>query len=788
MCPHPSFSLRRFNVVWTLCLLGLAAGVARADMTPPPDDGYRESVMSVSVNSQPQSETLIVLRDASGALWLDAADFPRLRLLAPPDTGITHAGRRYLPLASVPGVSVELDESAQSVRVTAAATAFAATRVRAAPASTEPSALGASPGAFLNYQLSAQRVAGENLTGAYAELGAFAARGVLLNSGVVRSLEGQTQAVRLDSTFTMDFPSRIERLTIGDAISDGSAWGSAVRFAGIGWGRNFSLRPDLITAPLLTASGTALVPSTVDVYVNNQKVSTSTLPPGPFIIDQLPVVTGAGQVSVVVRDALGREQQVTQPFYSSLQLLAPGLNQYEVDVGKVRRDYTSASGHYGETMGTASFRHGFSDSLTLETHGEFLENKAHAAGAAGAVALGHLAVLNFTAAAGGGPGTSGSLYGVGFERQGARLSLAASTMVASDGYRQISSAEFASLQFRRRDLAQVGVNMQRFGSLSAAIVRQTFPTLPADQTSSLTYSRSITDRGALNLTATQSRQGSAKGRSIFLGFTIALAGRRAAVITANGGSGEGAPDDELYATYVQNPPRGLGLGWRIGASTHGNYDGELREQWNFGDLELLAARNHGVSGTSAFWSGAATWLGGDLRAARQVNGSFAMVDVAGIADVPVYLDHQLVTHTDRQGHALLPDLLPYEANRVNIEPVELPLDTNIGARTLAVTPRYRSGVVVRFPVERVRGGTFRLVTPDETPVPAGATVHFMDATFPVTYDGVTYVTGYDHGTAGTAEWSGGRCSFRLDPPPENDPLPDMGTVACRPLVQAETQP
>jgi outer membrane usher protein len=786
MCPHPKFSLRRFNVVWALCLLAVA-GVGRADMAPPPDDGYRESVMKVSVNSQPQGETLVVLRDASGALWLDAADFARLRLLTPSVNGITHAGRRYLPLATVPGVSVELDESAQTVRVTAAPTAFAATRVSAA-ATPKPSALGASPGAFLNYQLSAQRVAGENLTGAYAELGAFAARGVLLNSGVVRSFNGQAQAVRLDSSFTMDFPSRIERLTIGDAISDGSTWGSAVRFAGIGWGRNFSLRPDLITAPLLTASGTALVPSTVDVYVNNQKVSTSNLPPGPFIIDQLPVVTGAGQVSVVVRDALGREQQVTQPFYSSLQLLAPGLNQYEVDVGKVRRDYTSASAHYGETMGTGSFRHGFSDSLTLEGHAEFLDNKAHAAGAAGAVALGHLAVVNFTAAAGGGPGTSGSLYGIGFERQGARISLAASTMVASDGYRQISSAEVAALQFRRRDLAQVGLNLQRFGSLSAVIVRQTFSTLPTDQTSSLTYTRSITDRGALNLTATQSRQGTTVGRSFFLGFTIALAQRRAAVITANGGSGAGAPDDELYATYIQNPPRGPGAGWRLGGSTHGNYDGELREQWNVGDLELLAARNHGVSGTSAFWSGAATWLGGDFRAARQVNGSFAMVDVAGIPDVPVYLDHQLIAHTDAQGHALLPDLLPYEANRVNIEPVELPLDTDIAARTLTVTPRYRSGVVVKFPVERVRGGTFRLVTPDSTPVPAGAAVHFMNATFPVTYDGVTYVTGYDHGTAGTADWSGGRCAFRLDPPPENDPLPDMGTVTCRPQTGTEQQP
>ena len=95
--------------------------------------------------------------------------------------------------------------------------------------------------------------------------------------------------------------------------------------------------------------------------MNNQKVSSEVLPPGPFVIDRLPAVTGAGQVQVVVRDALGREQQVTQPFYSSLQLLAAGLSQYELDLGKVRRDYTTASVAYGPTMGSASYRRGLSD-------------------------------------------------------------------------------------------------------------------------------------------------------------------------------------------------------------------------------------------------------------------------------------------------------------------------------------------------------------------------------------------------------------------------------------------
>ena len=72
--------------------------------------------------------------------------------------------------------------------------------------------------------------------------------------------------------------------------------------------------------------------------MNNQLVTSNQLPPGPFVIDRLPTVSGSGDVSVVVRDALGREQVMTQSFYTSATLLAAGLSQYSVNLGKIRRD------------------------------------------------------------------------------------------------------------------------------------------------------------------------------------------------------------------------------------------------------------------------------------------------------------------------------------------------------------------------------------------------------------------------------------------------------------------
>ena len=766
-----------------LLLLMLGFGAQCAIAASP--TALTEAVLEVTLSDAEAGEMMVVLRDAEGRLYLEEKDFARLRLHPPQTAPHMYEGRRFFEPKAIKGCSVAIDESLQRAVITAPASTLDTTHLSAAERRS-PVVTPASPGAFLNYQLSAQQIDGQNLGGAYAELGVFAGAGVLTSTGVAR--HGGTgvdnQVVRLDTAFTRDFPATLETLNLGDAISDGASWGNAVRYAGVRWSRNFGLRPDLLTTPLLATSGTATVPSTVDVFVNNQLVTSSQLPPGPFVIDRLPTVSGTGDVSVVVRDALGREQVVTQTFYSSTTLLAQGLTQYSVNLGKIRGDYGLESNQYGPLLGEVSYRRGITDGFTLEGHGEYLAGDSHAAGVNAAFAVGRVGVLNVTAANGGDSSGSGWLSGVGIEHRGTNTSFIASSLWATSEFSQVGEPLDPALRMRQRNLLQTGMGLGRFGSLSLAYVRQTYRDAPTQQTLGLTHSISFGRSGALNLTLTRTRtagdlsSSAQSSTSAYLIFVVPFSSRRAATLAAVGGSGSGAPANEVIASLTMSPPVGPGSGYRLSASTAGNYDADWRQQFRSADLELEVAHNQGLDGRSAYLSGAMTFLDGQLNTTRTVNGSFAMVDVAGLADVPVYVENQLTTHTDASGRALLYNLRPYEANRISITPEDLPLDTSIAASSTIMAPPYRSGVIARFPVERIRSGTFRLVTEDGKPLPVGAVVTLKGTQFPVVLDGMVYVTGYDHGMAAEASWAGGHCRFRLEPPPPDDPLPDMGTVKC----------
>jgi outer membrane usher protein len=146
------------------------------------------------------------------------------------------------------------------------------------------------------------------------------------------------------------------------------------------------------------------------------------------------------------------------------------------------------------------------------------------------------------------------------------------------------------------------------------------------------------------------------------------------------------------------------------------------------------------------------------------------------------VDNQPVGTTDHKGRVLVDQLRPYEANEISLDPTALPMDATLSTAAINVTPAYRSGALVRFPVSRGDAAILRLQQESGTHVPPGAEVTINGATFPVALNGLVQVAGVADRAAAIAQWRDGRCEFEVVRPASDDPVPDLGTVVCRPLT------
>jgi len=164
---------------------------------------------------------------------------------------------------------------------------------------------------------------------------------------------------------------------------------------------------------------------------------------------------------------------------------------------------------------------------------------------------------------------------------------------------------------------------------------------------------------------------------------------------------------------------------------------------------------------------------------RWLDQSFAVVQVADYPDLTVYLENQPIGHTDRKGRVLLDRLRPYDTNKVSLDPAELPLDASLVDPAAHLTPAYRSGAVVRFPIKRATAATMRLVQENGEPVPSGALVHTPGGEATVALDGLLYLTDAAGYNEASASWPGHRCVFAFQRLEDGDPMPDLGEVRCR---------
>jgi outer membrane usher protein len=487
-------------------------------------------------------------------------------------------------------------------------------------------------------------------------------------------------------------------------------------------------------------------------------------------------------MQVVVVDALGRQQVLTQPFYTGATLLRAGLTDYSVELGSIRRDYGRSSSDYGDLVGAVTFRRGLSDRLTTELHAEAQAGGAGAAGIDAALRVGVLGIVTATAAGGGNDAGSGWLGAFGFEHDGPRFNAFARAQYTTEHFAQLGDGTLTERP-RQRTFAGLGYDLERFGSLQLVYGLQTRWDAPQTRTVGFSYSMELGELGFLNLFASYN-DGADTQADVLLSWTMPLGERRTASSALRQVlSGDDAGEDfEATATLQQSLPVGSGFGYTMTLASTDDYHLGYAYQGRRGVASMEYARRAGEDGwrTGVVGGLAVTQAGAMLS--RQLDQGFAMVQVADYAGLEVYLDNQPVGRTDDKGRVLLDRLRAYEENQISLDPASVPMDATLASPMMTVVPAYRSGVLVQFPVTRADGLTLTLVLPDFAPVPAGARITLGESSFPVGMEGRVQLNGVGGRATAIAEWHDGRCTFDLERPANGEPLPDLGTVTCQPLA------
>jgi outer membrane usher protein len=600
-----------------------------------------------------------------------------------------------------------------------------------------------SRGGFLNYDLRFDQTAGISSLGANWELGAFARPGLFTSSFFSGNNDRGT--IRLDTALRRDDPERITSAIAGDTITRAGSYGASVRMGGLQYQRNFGTAPLLITYPSADVAGTAVVPSTVDVYINNAKAYSTPVKPGPFSVQNLPVPVGAGNVRVVVRDVFGKESTAVVPYVRYDSMLKQGLHDFSYEAGFVRRNYAVESNDYGDFAAVATHRYGVTNSLTLEGHGEAMQDRGNLGGVV-QVTMPVLGLVGVGGAASTGNGT-GKLGKIFFQRNERNWTVGAAAQQQSENYLDVASEpnQIRTLGTRQASASARVAERHWLNVLALRTTDQTgeFNTVTAG------WSYSLTSSATLSAYLSQF-SGSLQPTNNVLSVMLALplGARDFATVTAERRTNPA--ETNALVNVSRNLMESDSFGYRVLAGEQSDAQRlELGTFWRtgVGEFGVEAADAFDVRAVRAYARGGVATADGAWRISRYIDQSFAMVKVADFPDVRVYANSQPVGKTDSSGVAVIPRLSGFLPNTVTFEPEDVPLEGSFGDNAKPVKIANRMGVLVDMGVLRRLSATLTLVEADGRPVPAGASVRIGEAEeeFPVARQGRVYVSGLERG-------------------------------------------
>ncbi|CAJ0999209.1 fimbria/pilus outer membrane usher protein [Sodalis praecaptivus] len=634
-----------------------------------------------------------------------------------------------------------------------------------------------STGMVLNYDVyTARFYNGALRTSAWNEWRLFGDDGFFSHDGMLqRSLSGTTSTrngyIRYDTAWSNQNEDDALSWTAGDLITGAVSWISSVRLGGVQIARDFALQPYRVTYSLPSFSGSAVVPTTVDMFVNGFKTNSESVQPGPWSLNNLPFVNGAGDAVIVTSDALGRQVVTTLPFYVSSTMLEPGLADFSVSAGALRKGYGTRSADYGEVVASGSYRRGITDWLTLETQAEGADSLA-LGGVGSQLRLGALGVVNHSWSHSLWQGQQGDQYGFGYRYNNRFFSVGTQHILRNARFGNLAIYDNGDNPLlrdtrwslsRRSEQYNLPLSLARYGSLGAAYVAIRSAQGERTQLWNLSWSKLLW--GDASLFVAGSYTPLQAGCSGALALVVPFGALSNASVGVERSPNGGLSWDVAYARQrrAQDYRQGM-LGWR-------------------NPLMEIDGGIYGYGAENTVWndlSGTLVLMDGQVLAANGLNNSFALVKT-GYPNVEVSYENQPAGVTNAKGYLLVPGVSAYYPAKYAINTLDLPPDITATQVEQRLTIRQQSGYTVNFGVKKLRAALVILHDGQGQSLPVATQLtRAGQPTDFVGWDGQAWLDNLSEENLITAQTPDGRrCQARLTlPGGEVYALRTYGPVRC----------
>ncbi len=596
------------------------------------------------------------------------------------------------------------------------------------------------------------------------------------------------QMTRTQSQLVYDDTNDLRRWTVGDISgTSGNRLGTSM-LGGVRMFKHYGMAPSIFTGPPLAMKAMLLNPSEVEVYVDGNMVFKGKFPAGELDLRNIPYYrAGLGESKIVVRDAFGRESIVNDTFYSSTNLLAPGLHSYDYAFGVARsQDALGVLNYASKPMIFGSHRYGYTDWLTpglgFESDGHDLRG-----GVTADMLLGDLGQLGLVAAASRRQGLSGEQIQIDYSY--------ASTKLLSPGlFFTRQSANYGGLfdpltqspsSNRWRGGASLAVGLG-YASLTGRWTRSQH--FDGNRAQEATLAMSTLLPGGISLstqftrswqqsTAPENRLHASLGHSFSNGLYLSANFSR-----DNNGN--------TFGIQLQlSPPLGNGYGYSAGitAPPQGDTTSTARLQYHHthGEFQLGRSGSGNAPTYDASMSGAVLLAGGEAYLTRPIRDSYAVVRVPGMERVKVRVQNQQVGETNADGTLALPHLHAHMDNTLSIDTAEIPFNYAVDANSKVVTTGYRGGGVVNFGVKKMQiiGGKafYRRDDKLESAQYSGMELNGNGTSqrTVIGFGGEIYVEGVAAGSYQARFFNERQdCHFTLVVPESNNFINNLGDVVC----------